>query len=85
MENKPGAGGMVAAIDVFHKIDSKGYDLLVCTYNDAVNTVLYKSAKHTLSDMQQIFDLALQLSDRCRQVPSRVQYSRAHQLYKSPP
>lgn len=54
VENKPGAGGMVAAIDVFRKTESQGYDLLVCTYNDAVNTVLYKSAKYTLSDIQPI-------------------------------
>jgi tripartite-type tricarboxylate transporter receptor subunit TctC len=41
---------MLAATDVLsHARD--GYDLLLCTYFDAVNTVLYKSAKYRLSDI----------------------------------
>jgi hypothetical protein len=50
VENKPGAGAMLAATDVLsHARD--GYDLLLCTYFDAVNTLLYKSAKYRLSDI----------------------------------
>src|SRR6478609_11879149 len=50
VENKPGAGAMLAATDVLsHARD--GYDLLLCTYFDAVNTLLYKSAKYSLSDI----------------------------------
>src|ERR1700716_4365258 len=38
VENKPGAGAMLAATDVLsHARD--GYDLLLCTYFDAVNTL----------------------------------------------
>ena len=85
VENKPGAGGMVAAIDVFHKIDSKGYDLLVCTYNDAVNTVLYKSAKYTLSDIQPIslisrfsYPIAVAKSLPVSNIHELISYTKAH-------
>ncbi len=50
VENKPGAGAMLAANDVLsHPRD--GYDLLLCTYFDAVNTQLYRSVKYKLSDL----------------------------------
>lgn len=85
VENKPGAGGMVAAIDVFHKTDSKGYDLLVCTYNDAVNTVLYKSAKYTLSDIQPIslisrfsYPIAVAKSLPVSNIHELISYAKAH-------
>jgi tripartite-type tricarboxylate transporter receptor subunit TctC len=50
VENKPGAGAMIAANDVLsHPRD--GYDLLLCTYFDSVNTLLYRSVKYKLSDI----------------------------------
>jgi tripartite-type tricarboxylate transporter receptor subunit TctC len=50
VENKPGAGAMLAANEVLsHPRD--GYDLLLCTYFDAVNTQLYRSVKYKLSDI----------------------------------
>jgi tripartite-type tricarboxylate transporter receptor subunit TctC len=50
VENKPGAGAMLAATDVLsHPRD--GYNLLLCTYFDAVNTLLYRSVKYKLSDI----------------------------------
>jgi tripartite-type tricarboxylate transporter receptor subunit TctC len=50
VENKPGAGAMLAANDVLAR-PRDGYDLLLCTYFDAVNTLLYKSVKYKLSDI----------------------------------
>jgi tripartite-type tricarboxylate transporter receptor subunit TctC len=50
VENKPGAGAMLAANDVLSHQRS-GYDLLLCTYFDAVNTVLYRSVRYKLSDI----------------------------------
>src|SRR6266481_8788095 len=50
VENKPGAGAMLATLDVLSR-PRDGYDLLLCTYFDAVNTLLYKSAKYKLSDI----------------------------------
>ena len=50
VENKPGAGSSLAANDVLSR-PRDGYDLLVCTYFDAINTLLYKSIKYKLSDL----------------------------------
>lgn len=50
VENKPGAAAQLAANDVLSR-PREGYDLLLCTYFDAVNTQLYKSVKYKLSDL----------------------------------
>ncbi len=50
VENKPGAGAPLAANDVMSR-PRDGYDLLVCTYFDAVNTLLYKSLHYRLDDL----------------------------------
>jgi tripartite-type tricarboxylate transporter receptor subunit TctC len=50
VENKPGAGATLAANDVMSR-GRDGYDLLVCTYFDAVNTLLYKSLHYKLDDL----------------------------------
>jgi tripartite-type tricarboxylate transporter receptor subunit TctC len=50
VENKPGAGALLAAMDVLSR-SREGYDLLLCTYFDAVNTLLYRNAKYKLSDI----------------------------------
>jgi tripartite-type tricarboxylate transporter receptor subunit TctC len=50
VENKPGAGATLAANDVMSR-GRDGYDLLVCTYFDAVNTLFYKSLHYKLEDL----------------------------------
>jgi tripartite-type tricarboxylate transporter receptor subunit TctC len=50
VENKPGAGALLAALDVLSR-PRDGHDLLLCTYFDAVNTVLYRNVKYKLSDL----------------------------------
>src|SRR5262249_9261537 len=50
VENKPGAGALLAALDVLSR-PRDGHDLLLCTYFDAVNTLLYRNAKYKLSDI----------------------------------
>ena len=50
VENKPGAGSTLAANDVMSR-PRDGYDLLVCTYFDPVNTLLYKSLHYKLDDL----------------------------------
>src|SRR5215467_912849 len=57
VENKPGAGAMLATLDVLAR-PRDGHDLLLCTYFDAVNTLLYKSAKYKLSDIVGISPIA---------------------------
>ena len=50
VENKPGAGALLAALDVLSR-PRDGHDLLLCTYFDAVNTLLYRNPKYKLSDI----------------------------------
>lgn len=57
VENKPGAGALLAAMDVLSR-PRDGYDLLLCTYFDAVNTLLYRNVKYRLSDIAGIAQIA---------------------------
>ena len=50
VENRPGAGSTLAANEVMSR-PRDGYDLLACTYFDAVNTLLYKSLRYKLADL----------------------------------
>jgi tripartite-type tricarboxylate transporter receptor subunit TctC len=50
VENKPGAGGMIALNDVLSQ-PRDGYNLLFCTYFDAINALLYKNVSYKLSDI----------------------------------
>ena len=42
VENKPGAGGLLATRDVLMQ-PKDGYNLLLCTHFEAINTVLYQN------------------------------------------
>ena len=53
VENKPGAGGKIA-VDYILSQPRDGYTLLLCTYIDAINTVLYKKSTYQLSDIAPI-------------------------------
>ena len=53
VENKPGAGSMLATLDVLSQ-PRDGYNLLACTYFDPVNTLLYKKARYKVADLQPI-------------------------------
>src|SRR5262249_12779805 len=50
VENKPGAGALLAAMDVLSR-PRDGHDLLLCTYFDAVNTLIYRNVKYKLADI----------------------------------
>src|ERR1700761_265695 len=50
VENKPGAGGMIALNDVLAQ-PRDGYTLQFCTYFDAINTLLYKNVSYKLADI----------------------------------
>ncbi len=50
VENKPGAGGMIALNDVLAQ-PADGYSLSFCTYFDAINTLLYKNVSYKLADI----------------------------------
>jgi tripartite-type tricarboxylate transporter receptor subunit TctC len=53
VENKTGASGMIALNDMLAQ-PHDGYTLLLCSYLDASNTLLYKSAAYKLEDIQPI-------------------------------
>src|ERR1044072_9018232 len=53
VENKPGAGGKIA-VDYILAQPRDGYTLLLCTYIDAINTVLYRKSSYQLSDIAPI-------------------------------
>jgi tripartite-type tricarboxylate transporter receptor subunit TctC len=53
VENKPGAGGMLATRDVLAQ-PKDGYNLLLCTHFESINTVLYKNPQFTLDDLAPI-------------------------------
>jgi tripartite-type tricarboxylate transporter receptor subunit TctC len=53
VEDKPGAGGMIALDDMLAQ-PKDGYNLQLCTYFDAINTLLYKNVSYKLSDLAPI-------------------------------
>jgi tripartite-type tricarboxylate transporter receptor subunit TctC len=90
VENKPGAGAMLATLDVLSR-PRDGHELLLCTYFDAVNTLLYRNPKYRLSDIAGIsliakYSYAVAVSnalpaqsfnefiDYARQNPARINY-----------
>ena len=57
VENKTGAGGMLATRDVLAQ-PPDGYNLLLCTHFEAINTALYKSPGFKLTDLAPISVIA---------------------------
>jgi tripartite-type tricarboxylate transporter receptor subunit TctC len=53
VENKPGAGGMLATRDVLSQ-PADGQTLLLCTHFESINTVLYRNPQYALQDLAPI-------------------------------
>lgn len=73
VENKPGAGSMLATLDVLSQ-PRDGYNLLACTYFDPVNTLLYRKARYKVTDLQPIslisrYDYAIAVS---KSIPAKT-------------
>lgn len=67
VENKPGAGSMIAAQE-FVSQPGDGHTLLLCTSFDAINTLLYRKARYSISDLVPIslistYDYAITVSN----------------------
>jgi tripartite-type tricarboxylate transporter receptor subunit TctC len=84
VENKPAAAGMIAARDVLSQ-PKDGYNLLLCTHFEAINTAVYKNAGFKLSEIAPIsliakyyYGLALSSSIPADDFASFVQYAKAH-------
>ena len=84
VENKPGAGGMIALNDVLAQ-PADGYSLSFCTYFDAINTLLYKNVSYKLTDIAPItlvskyyYLMALAKSVPVDTFKELVSYAKAH-------
>jgi tripartite-type tricarboxylate transporter receptor subunit TctC len=57
VENKPGAAGQIATNDVLAQ-PRDGYNLLLCTHFESINTALYKKVAFKLSDIAPITQIS---------------------------
>lgn len=84
VENKAGAGSMLAIRDVLSR-PRDGYNLVACSYLDPVNTLLYRNAGYTLADIEPVtliaqYDYAIALSNEipANTIEELIAYSKAH-------
>jgi tripartite-type tricarboxylate transporter receptor subunit TctC len=84
VENKPGAGGMIALNDILSQ-PRDGYSLQLCTYFDAINTLLYKNVSYKLADIAPVtlvskyyYLMALAKSVPVDTFGEFVRYAKAH-------
>jgi tripartite-type tricarboxylate transporter receptor subunit TctC len=84
VENKPGAAGQLATRDVLAQ-PKDGYNLLLCTHFESINTVLYKKPGFTLDDLAPIsliskyyYGLALSNSVPATTFDEFIKYAKAH-------
>lgn len=57
VENKPAAAGMIATRDVLAQ-PRDGYNLLLCTHFESINTAVYKNIQFKLSDLSPISQIS---------------------------
>ena len=84
VENKPGAAGMLATKDVLAR-EPDGYNLLLCTHFESINTVLYKNVSYKLADLAPIsliskyyYGLALANSVPAETFEQFLAYAKSH-------
>jgi tripartite-type tricarboxylate transporter receptor subunit TctC len=84
VENKTGAAGMLATRDVLAQ-PADGYNLLLCTHFESINTVLYKNPGFKLADLAPIslvaryyYGLAIANAIPADNFEQLVQYAKAH-------
>jgi tripartite-type tricarboxylate transporter receptor subunit TctC len=84
VENKPGAAGQLATRDVLAQ-PADGYNLLLCTHFESINTVLYKNPGYKLDDIAPIslvskyyYGLALANSIPAATFEQFLGYAKAH-------
>jgi tripartite-type tricarboxylate transporter receptor subunit TctC len=83
VENKPAAAGMLATRDVLSQ-PRDGYNLLLCTHFESINTAVYKDTGFKLSEIAPIsliakyyYGVALSSSIPARDFASFVEYARS--------
>src|SRR5215467_13810474 len=83
VENKPAAAGMLATRDVLSQ-PKDGYNLLLCTHFDAINTAVYKDVGYKLSEIAPVsliakyyYGLALSPVIPAQDFASFIEYAKA--------
>jgi tripartite-type tricarboxylate transporter receptor subunit TctC len=84
VENKPGAGSMLATHEMLSQ-PRDGYTLLACTYFDPVNTLLYREAHYKVSDIAAVsliarydYAIAVSNSNPAKTFAELMQYGKAN-------
>ncbi len=84
VENKPAAAGMIATRDVLSQ-PRDGYNLLLCTHFESINTAVYKNVQFKLEDLAPItliskyyYGFALSNSVPATDLASFIAYGKAH-------
>lgn len=84
VENKPAAAGMIATRDVLSQ-PRDGYNLLLCTHFELINTAVYKNVQFKLEDLAPItliskyyYGFALSNSVPVTDLASFIAYGKAH-------
>jgi len=84
VENKPAAAGMMATRDVLGQ-PRDGYNLLLCTHFESINTAVYRNIQFKLSDLAPIsliskyyYGIALSNAVPVTDLKSFVQYAKVH-------
>jgi len=84
VENKTGAAGMLATRDVLAQ-PADGYNLLLCTHFESINTALYKNPGFKLTDLAPIslvaryyYGLAIANAIPAENFEQLVQYAKSH-------
>jgi tripartite-type tricarboxylate transporter receptor subunit TctC len=84
VENKAAAGGMLATRDVLGQ-PRDGYNLLLCTHFESINTVVYRNPQYELRDIAPIslvakyyYGLALSRTVPASDLAGFVRYAKAH-------
>jgi tripartite-type tricarboxylate transporter receptor subunit TctC len=84
VENKPAAAGMIATRDVLSQ-PKDGYNLLLCTHFESINTAVYKNVQFKLDDLAPIsliskyyYGIALSNSVAADDLDSFIRYAKQH-------
>jgi tripartite-type tricarboxylate transporter receptor subunit TctC len=84
VENKAAAGGMLATRDVLGQ-PRDGYNLLLCTHFESINTAVYRNAQYELGDLAPIslvakyyYGVALSHAVPATDLAAFVRYAKAH-------
>jgi tripartite-type tricarboxylate transporter receptor subunit TctC len=84
VQNKPGAGGVIATRDAVSQPED-GYTLLLCTHFESINVAVYRNPQYKLSDLAPIsliakyfYGIGLSNSVPAADLEGFVTYARSH-------